>query len=764
VSVRVFISYSHDSEHHRGEVLALCQQLREFGVDARLDQFDEVPPPPSWPKWMYEQIERAQFVLAICTPTYRNRVEGREPPQVGRGASWEGAILTQHLYEQAGSEPVKVLPVLLGDADKNAIPYFLRPTTFYRVDVADGASYWPLLEHLLDRPRVRPAPLGRPPADLASLKVQRKGTGDATASDVALPLSLLLVDLLGRESLNPEYLAARWADGRQDSAPVVLGAGHRGAVTWDPVTEGPHAVVAGTTGSGKSAFLQTLIASIALSYPPSQWNFLLVDYKGGAAFGPLPRLPHTLGIVTELDAHASARLRRALGAEIQRRITLLRQNGAMSINDLGHGEGTPELPRLMIVVDETATLSREVPDFIEGLVEVARVGRSLGIHVVWATQRPADVISDGIRAITAARFALRVADAADSVDVLGTDIAARLPRDPGMVYVSVHGSEPLLFRAAYMPIASTGEETDLEDAVNAAIDAAQRSGEFSCTNTTWVRGLPDTMPLETLWNPPTSLGRDVVGLKDLPDELVVTPWCLDGGRLGHLKVVGTARSGKSTALRTFAAIQALHEGPAGLEIVVIDGLNRGLRALGALPQTTYLLEPSANDVALILRLVAAEGVRRRQGLLTSPLPLNRKSALQQTAPRLLIVVDDAHLLVDASPACAEPLLNIVQQPPNTAIDLLIAMDHAGARRGLDHVQMPELLLRLSDSSDFVTRGLERGLPPTAPPGRGVLRPESVVVQVGHLGRDSSEDAQARAVRDIGHALTHPPRERPGEDT
>ena len=153
----VLLSYSHDSDAHRKAVLALADRLRrENGIAAWIDQYDEIPPPRSWPEWMYRKVSDARFVLVVCTAPYRRRFEDREAPGRGRGARWEGAVITQELYEQQGGEAVKFIPVLLHGGDSDDIPDLLRGTTHYELD----RDWDKLIRHLEDRPLARPPALG----------------------------------------------------------------------------------------------------------------------------------------------------------------------------------------------------------------------------------------------------------------------------------------------------------------------------------------------------------------------------------------------------------------------------------------------------------------------------------------------------------------------------------------------------------------------------------------------------------------------------
>ena len=212
----------------------------------------------------------------------------------------------------------------------------------------------------------------------------------------------------------------------------MIGVGADGPFAIDLRADGPHALVAGTTGSGKSELLQTLIASLGASQAPDRLAFLLVDYKGGAAFKDCRGLPHSVGMVTDLDEHEVHRALVSLEAELKRREQILRAAGAKDLLELERRDPAAAPPSLVIVVDEFATLAREVPEFVDGVVDVAQRGRSLGVHLVLATQRPSGAVTDNIRANTKLRIALRVAGVAESEDVIDAPDAARLPRSvPG---------------------------------------------------------------------------------------------------------------------------------------------------------------------------------------------------------------------------------------------------------------------------------------------------------------------------------------------
>ncbi|MGV9311641.1 FtsK/SpoIIIE domain-containing protein [Streptomyces sp. NPDC003691] len=277
-----------------------------------------------------------------------------------------------------------------------------------------------------------------------------RDVGDDT-EETLLPVSARLLDVLGLEPPTGGAVAAGWAAGGGRSTRAVLGEGVDGPFAVDLAADGPHALIAGTTGAGKSELLQSLVASLAVANRPDELNFVLVDYKGGSAFAECEQLPHTVGMVTDLDTHLVERALVSLGAELKRRERILAAAGAKDIDDyLDKRTRTPgagPLPRLVLVIDEFASMVRELPDFVTGLVGIAQRGRSLGIHLVLATQRPSGAVTSDIRANTNLRIALRTTDAGESRDIVDAPDAATLsPRTPGRAYARLGHAALLPFQ------------------------------------------------------------------------------------------------------------------------------------------------------------------------------------------------------------------------------------------------------------------------------------------------------------------------------
>lgn len=258
----------------------------------------------------------------------------------------------------------------------------------------------------------------------------------AQGADATIPTSSRLLDVLRMPEPTAETVLEAWGRVSRTTR-AVIGEDAEGLFSLDVRADGPHALVAGTTGSGKSELLQTLIASLCVGNTPEAMTFVLVDYKGGAAFKDCAKLPHTVGMVTDLDGHLTSRALESLGAELRRREHQLAGADAKDIEDYvgAMQPGDEPMPRLIIIIDEFAAMVSELPDFVTGLVDIARRGRSLGVHLILATQRPAGVITPEIRSNTNLRIALRVTDETDSQDVIESSASAHIPPSvPGRAF------------------------------------------------------------------------------------------------------------------------------------------------------------------------------------------------------------------------------------------------------------------------------------------------------------------------------------------
>ncbi|MEZ2370714.1 FtsK/SpoIIIE domain-containing protein [Arthrobacter sp. RCC_34] len=263
------------------------------------------------------------------------------------------------------------------------------------------------------------------------------GTPEATPGHRALDRRIPLAALApSSSSMVLEAWRSSWG---KDSFLFPIGATEEGAAVLDLVQDGPHFLVAGTTGSGKSELLRTLVLSAASHLPPSEVGFILVDFKGGAAFDGLSGLPHVHGVVTDLGPSELDRALTSLRAEITYREQRFRELGVsdwIGYRSLRQPD-EPVLPRVCLVIDEFRMMMDHAPDSLRELVRLASIGRSLGVHLILATQRPQGAVSADIRANLGTSIALRLPSELDSLDVIGTPEAAGIASDiPGRALVA----------------------------------------------------------------------------------------------------------------------------------------------------------------------------------------------------------------------------------------------------------------------------------------------------------------------------------------
>ena len=635
----------------------------------------------------------------------------------------------------------------------------------------------PIVEVISDRVSTRWA--GRVARALAPLV-----DASADASD-AIPDTCRLLDILGLGDLAPESIISRWRNCGQAAA---IGVGAEGAVAIDLVRDGPHALIAGTTGSGKSELLQSLVATLAASHPPEALAFVLIDYKGGAAFADCARLPHTVGLVTDLDGHLTERALQSLDAELRRRESLFASTNA---KDLEAYRRSPlhliePLGRLVLVVDEFAALAEELPTFVNGLVGIAQRGRSLGVHLVLATQRPGGVISPEIRANTALRIALRVTDPAESADVIGTDAAAVIDkRHPGRAFVRAGTSLTEIQTARVGGVAPVrdgqitvvgldewgrppaGEEvtgsgkTDLYLLVDAVREAAARSATRTPSRP-WLPPLGDQLPISDIQTPPTP-STIALGLADMPATQRQIPLLLDLQAAGPVMFIGALRSGRTTALRMLAASSASRLTAAQLHIYVIDCAGGGLRQLAALPHCgSVTTRDDFDGVERLLTRLTAEVARRHAALAE----LGASSVAEAcdigvAMPFVLLIIDGWEGFVAAADEhdagrSMDVLLGLLRECASVGFTVAITGDRNALAARVASTVARKFVLRLADRGDYALAGIPMSaVPESMPPGRALNAEDATEVQFGFLGTTADSGEQWRVVADVARRAALP---------
>jgi S-DNA-T family DNA segregation ATPase FtsK/SpoIIIE len=420
---------------------------------------------------------------------------------------------------------------------------------------------------------------------------------DDVSSRPEVPETCALAEVL---VLSDVELARRWEESTETQGlPVCLGMGATGPRIYDLHGDGPHLLVAGTTGSGKSELLRILTISLALSFPPERVNFLFVDFKGGSGLGPLTGLPHCVGMLTDLSQHELDRFLVSLRAEIRRREELLAQAGtpdlpSYRITATGKAHA---LPHLILVIDEFRMLVEDAPESLRELMRIAAVGRSLGLHLIMATQRPQGALTADIRANVTTSIALRVQSDLESADIINSAAASRIPVGiPGRAFLARGMEPPEEFQTAALTGALGALECDLtveathkllarggivprkNDAAPASVTPADAAAPLiRQALSLWAsRGKapvspPMAPPLpEILPFPGVVSDRLLVelGLADFPERQMVT--ALDWNPLadGHMGLVGTATAGTDDAL--FVAVRQMLRSPGEGHFYVLD--------------------------------------------------------------------------------------------------------------------------------------------------------------------------------------------------
>lgn len=401
-----------------------------------------------------------------------------------------------------------------------------------------------------------------------------------------------------------------------------LGVGAAGQAWVDLVTDGPHALVVGTTGAGKSELLTSWLLQLAWAHSPSALQLILVDYKGGTCLGPLKRLPHCVDLLTDLEPAATARAIEAISAQLRRREQILRKSNCKDITEYEqlrhHQPSLAPLARMLVVVDEFATLAATQEELLEHLLRLAAQGRSLGMHLILATQHPHGALSTSITANAALRVCLRMLDASEGAPLLGHGDLPDLPRAPGFLCLSTQRGH---FRCPY---AGTAQESAVW--IDACVKAAQA---LPPCQSPWLAPPPANLtftqaqqllaahgapaPVKGL---ATSLASNrqnlALALCDLPEQLAYGAFNWDSTT--PLGIFGTSASGRSAALRQLANSAS----QAGLVTHVISA------DLNQLPLPSAALAGSQLDTfhpCEILRLtqLALEGRLRDQLLLIDDL-------------------------------------------------------------------------------------------------------------------------------------------------
>ncbi|MFI5932447.1 type VII secretion protein EccCa [Actinoplanes sp. NPDC051494] len=477
------------------------------------------------------------------------------------------------------------------------------------------------------------------------------------STDTPLATEMGLAELLNLGDPESFSVAQAWLPRpNRDKLRVPIGLGADGSAIELDLKEsaqdgmGPHGLLIGATGSGKSELLRTLVLALAATHSSEVLNFVLVDFKGGATFSSLDRLPHTAAVITNLadELPLVDRMVDAIDGELIRRQEVLRKAGNYaSLRDYekarAGGAALPPLPSLLVICDEFSELLSAKPDFIDLFVQIGRLGRSLGVHLLLASQRLEEGRLRGLDTHLSYRIGLRTFSALESRAVLGVPDAYDLPRAPGHGYLKF-GTEPLIrFKAAYVsgtfrkagargpgssrdgadpqvlsysthyvpapkPVKPAKPKPDENQSGESVMDVmvARLNGQGPPAHQVWLPPLNKSAALDELLGPVVTdparglafANPELHGALQVPIALIDKPreqlrdvmWLQLGGGAGHVAVVGGAQSGKSSTLRSLILGLALTHTPAEVQVYCLDfgggslGILRDLPHVGGVSQ------------------------------------------------------------------------------------------------------------------------------------------------------------------------------------
>ncbi|MCM3491296.1 type VII secretion protein EssC [Alkalihalophilus marmarensis] len=530
----------------------------------------------------------------------------------------------------------------------------------------------------------------------------------------SIPEMVSFLDLFNAKDVEELDIPNRWLT-NQSSKSLAVPIGLKGkkdvaVLNLHEKAHGPHGLLAGTTGSGKSELLQTYILSLAVHYHPHEVAFLLIDYKGGGMAQPFKQIPHLLGTITNINEsqNFSTRALASINSEMKRRQRLFDQFEVNHINDYTdlYKEGTAKepLPHLFLISDEFAELKNEEPEFIRELVSAARIGRSLGVHLILATQKPGGVIDNQIWSNARFKIALKVQDATDSKEVLKNSDAANLTIT-GRGYLQVGNNEVYeLFQSAWSGAPYLEETVGTEDEISLVTDLGlvqlsnvsakvkreqrkkQTEIEAIVSEIANVQSTMGIQKLQSPWLPPLAsrLASEeagsvdegfLIGLKDEPERQSQTPYRYRWQEDGNIGIFGSAGYGKSTTIMTYLLRFAEAFTPEELHYYVFDFGNSALLPLRQLPHTAdYFRFDDQRKIEKFMVYIKKEIEKRKQLFLDREVSniTHYNRLTDEILPTIVLTIDNFDLVKEELPDIETQFIQFARDGQSLGIMVMLS--------------------------------------------------------------------------------------------
>jgi S-DNA-T family DNA segregation ATPase FtsK/SpoIIIE len=566
-------------------------------------------------------------------------------------------------------------------------------------------------------------------------------------TDIGIPPGLF--HLLGVDGTPDGFDVAKAWRSRPQSLRVAFGVDELGRPVELDIREaaeggmGPHGLCVGATGSGKSELLRTLVTALMVANSPENLNLLLIDFKGGATFLGLERAPHVTAVVTNLvdDLTLVDRMRDALAGEVSRRQELLAAGNFRSRSAYQQARtedvDPPPLPVLLVCIDEFSELLTAKPDFVDMFVQIGRVGRSLGVHLLLSSQRLEEGKLRGLDTYLSYRIGLRTFSASESRAVLGVPDAYELPPIPGSGYLVVQGEPMTRFKAAYVSQPTAGGRTELEAIVN------RLAGEGTPAHPIWLPPLTESPTLDALLPPLVKtpdrglFPADYRGYLRVPLGVVDKPyeqrrdqlWVDFSGAAGHAAVAGAPQSGKSMLLRTLIMCMALTHTPVDVQFYCLDLGGGTLAALEALPHVGGVasrLEPdkARRIVAELANLIADRERLFRDNGIENQARFNRRRWKGQFPEHpygdVFLVIDGWLNFRQEFEALEPTVMSLLARGLQYGVHVIVTANRwAEIRPAVKDLMGTRLELRLGDATESEIDRRAAVNVPTGQPGRGL---------------------------------------------
>lgn len=593
-----------------------------------------------------------------------------------------------------------------------------------------------------------------------------------------IPDQVNFLELYGLSRVEQWNLIQHWRENRTyESLRALIGISSGGKPMYLDIHEkkhGPHGLMAGTTGSGKSATLQTYILSLAMNYSPNELAFILIDYKGGGMANAFEGLVHLAGVITNLEGGRTRRALLSIKSEKERRQQLFNQYHIENIDKYirlyREGKATEPLPHLLIISDEFAELKKEQPEFIHELVSIARTGRSLGIHLILATQKPSGVISDEIWSNARFKICLRVQDRQDSNEVLHRPDAVYLT-NAGRGFLQIGNDELFeMFQAGYAGVeyfpsdvlySAKDQDVSMIDMdgtklVTREVVEVKQSDSVSQLSAV-VSYIADQahkhkiMKTRQLWLP--ELTEELI-LQDLPrkgalkgeGELVATFGMVDDpvhqqqrlatlnfSQIANLLIVGLPGSGKSTLLQTILFDLSSRFSPENLCFYCMDFSGGLLRVFASTPNCGGVVLPEDEEgVANLLSMISAimeerNTIFRRENIGSYS---EYRAVGREKMSTILLVLDHFAVFSELYEEQQEKLFKIARDGLKFGIHLIVTLNYANEMRFKFRQNFTSILpLSMAERSDYMD--LLKKMPefiPTCSKGRGLLLEQDMLLE------------------------------------